>query len=149
MSSYQNLLNIMGINFAIEMVKTDKSNEIKMWRAVINNALLDVAINLSDRKSSLQKLEAHYWIYDNSKDFQQVCFWADLDPDNVRLQYLRAVAKNKIKFTDRQIKWKKYNDNYQKLKNIQDKEERKKLRKIVEYLRNIVFHASLKEVSII
>jgi len=149
MSSYQNLLNIMGINFAIEMVKTDKSNEIKMWRAVINNALLDVAINLSDRKSSLQKLEAHYWIYDNSQDFQQVCFWADLDPDNVRLQYLRAVAKNKIKFTDRQIKWKKYNDNYQKLKNIQDKEERKKLRKIVEYLRNIVFNASLKEVSII
>ena len=41
----------MGINFATEMVKQDKSSEIKLWRADINNALGDVILTLSDRKT--------------------------------------------------------------------------------------------------
>ena len=57
MSYYQDLLKIMGINFATEMVKQDKSSEIKLWRAVINNALGDVILTLSDRKSSIKKIQ--------------------------------------------------------------------------------------------
>jgi len=138
----------MGINFATEMVKQDLPNETKMWRAVINNAIGDVALNLSDRKSSLLKMEAHYWIMDNTEDFQQVCYLAELEPDDVRRQYIRALEQNKIVFTDRQVKWKKYNDNYQKLKTIPTKEGRRELRKIVEYLRKLVFNSSNKPVKI-
>jgi len=148
MSYYQDLLNVMGINFATEMVKQDLPNETKMWRAVINNAIGDVALNLSDRKSSLLKMEAHYWIMDNTEDFQQVCYLAELEPDDVRRQYIRALEQNKIVFTDRQVKWKKYNDNYQKLKTIPTKEGRRELRKIVEYLRKLVFNSSNKPVKI-
>jgi hypothetical protein len=81
MSYYQDLLNVMGINFATEMVKQNLPKEVKMWRAVINNAIGDVALNLSDRKSSLLKMEAHHWIMDNTEDFQQVCYFAELEPD--------------------------------------------------------------------
>ena len=147
MSYYQDLLKLMGINFATEMVKQDKSNEIKLWRAVINNALGDVTINLSDRKSSIQKMQVHHWIMNNDNDFQQVCYYADLEPSNVRLQYIRAIKKGKIKFTDRQIKWKKYYDNFQLLKYEKDKEERKRLRKIVEYLRKLVSDSSNKFIN--
>jgi len=147
MSYYQDLLKLMGINFATEMVKQDKSSEIKLWRAVINNALGDVTINLSDRKSSIQKMQVHHWIMNNDNDFQQVCYYADLEPSNVRLQYIRAIKKGKIKFTDRQIKWKKYYDNFQLLKYEEDKEERKRLRKIVEYLRKLVSDSTNKFIN--
>jgi hypothetical protein len=148
MSYYQDLLNVMGINFATEMVKQDLPKEVKMWRAVINNAIGDVALNLSDRKSSLLKMEAHHWIMDNTEDFQQVCYFAELEPDDVRRQYIRALQNNKIIFTDRQIKWKKYNDNYQKLKTIPTKEGRRELRKVVEYLRRLVSDATNKPIKI-
>ena len=119
-----------------------------MWRAVINNALGDVTINSSDRKSSLYKFAVHDWIIQNSDDFQQVCYYAELDPENIRRQYMRAIKLKKILFTDRQLKWKKYNDNYQKLKTIKCREERKKLRKIVEYLRQLVFKSTNKIIEI-
>ena len=138
----------MGINFATEMVRQNLPSEVKMWRAVINNALGDVTINSSDRKSSLHKFAVHDWITKNSDDFQQVCYYAELDPENVRRQYLRAIKLKKILFTDRQLKWKKYNDNYQKLKTIKCREERKKLRKIVEYLRELVFKSTNKIIEI-
>tara|TARA_R100001079_G_scaffold100594_1_gene65141 strand:+ start:80 stop:526 length:447 start_codon:yes stop_codon:yes gene_type:complete len=148
MSYYQDLLKIMGINFATEMVRQNLPNEVKMWRAVINNALGDVTINSSDRKSSLYKFAVHDWIIENSDDFQQVCYYAELDPENIRRQYMRAIKLKKILFTDRQLKWKKYNDNYQKLKTIKCREERKKLRKIVEYLRQLVFKSTNKIIEI-
>jgi len=138
----------MGINFATEMVRQNLPNEVKMWRAVINNALGDVTINSSDRKSSLYKFAVHDWIIENSDDFQQVCYYAELDPENIRRQYMRAIKLKKILFTDRQLKWKKYNDNYQKLKTIKCREERKKLRKIVEYLRQLVFKSTNKIIEI-
>ena len=138
----------MGINFATEMVKQDKPNEVKLWRAVINNALGDVTLDSTDRKSSIQKLEVHYWITENTDDFQQVCFYADLNPDNVRMQYLRAIKNKKIKFTDKQFKWKKYYDNYLKLKEEKNFEERKRLRKLVEYLRQLVFKSNNKLIEI-
>ena len=148
MSYYQDLLKLMGISFATEMVQQNKPSEVKLWRAVINNALGDISNNLSDRKSSIQKLNAHFWIVNNTEDFKNVCYYADLDPDNVRLQYIRAVKNKKIIFTDKQYKWKKYNDNYQLLKEEKDKEERRKIRKIVEYLRRLVFNASNKPIEI-
>jgi hypothetical protein len=147
MSYYQDLLKIMGINFATEMVKQDKSSEIKLWRAVINNALGDVILTLSDRKSSVQKMQVHHWIMNNDDDFQQVCYYAELEPSNVQLQYIRAIKKGTITFTDRQIKWKKYYDNFQILKNEKDKEERKRLRKIVEYLRKLVSDSTNKFIN--
>ena len=148
MSYYQDLLKLMGINFATEMVQQNKPSEVKLWRAVINNALGDISNNLSDRKSSIYKLDAHYWIVNNQEDFKKVCYYADLEPDNLRLQYIRAVKNKKIIFTDKQYKWKKYNDNYQLLKEEKDKEERRKIRKIVEYLRRLVFNASNKPIEI-
>lgn len=148
MSYYQDLLKLMGINFATEMVQQNKPSEVKLWRAVINNALGDISNNLSDRKSSIYKLDAHYWIVNNQEDFKKVCYYADLEPDNVRLQYLRAVKNKKIIFTDKQYKWKKYHENYQLLKEEKNKEERRKLRKIVEYLRRLVFNASNKPIEI-
>ena len=147
MSYYQDLLKIMGINFATEMVKQDKSSEIKLWRAVINNALGDVILTLSDRKSSIKKMEVHNWIMNNDDYFQQVCYYAELEPSNVQLQYIRAIKKGTITFTDRQIKWKKYYDNFQILKNEKDKEERKRLRKIVEYLRKLVSDSTNKFIN--
>jgi hypothetical protein len=138
----------MGINFATEMVKQNKSNEVRMWRAVINNAIGDVTADLSDRKSSLLKMEVHSWIMDNTKDFQLVCYYAELEPDDVRRQYIRAVQDKKIIFTDRQLKWKKYNDNYQKLKDIPNKEDRRELRKIVDYLRRLVMNATNQPIDI-
>ena len=92
-------------------------------------------------------MEVHNWIMNNDDDFQQVCYYAELEPSNVQLQYIRAIKKGTITFTDRQIKWKKYYDNFQILKNEKDKEERKRLRKIVEYLRKLVSDSTNKFIN--
>jgi hypothetical protein len=64
-------------------------------------------------------------------------------------QYIQAIKLGKITFTERQLKWKKYNELYQRLKTVTDKEERKYLRKYVENLRKSVANSTLKIVSIV
>ena len=66
------LLKLMGTNIAADIVAENHvCNEQKLWRHVILNAFEDTRILSIDRKTSLQKCDAHYWIAE-SKDFDQI-----------------------------------------------------------------------------
>ena len=70
MAASPQLYRIMGLKFTRIFVSSDDFfPEEKLWRAVVINALEDCSNLNSDRKSSLQKIDAHNWIAGMSRDF--------------------------------------------------------------------------------
>ena len=139
MSLSNNILKIMGLNIAEKLIERTPDPEIRIWRAVISLALEDVMITNQNRTESVLKGEAHDWFCNNSDDFKFVCFQAELDPKWVRMRYLDALEKGVIKFTPRQNLNIKYTQQYEKLRNSKDREQRKKHIKIIEELRKALF----------
>tara|TARA_R110000751_G_scaffold115065_3_gene214464 strand:+ start:496 stop:1011 length:516 start_codon:yes stop_codon:yes gene_type:complete len=122
------LLKLMGTNIARDLISNNhECNEQKLWRHVILNAMEDARINNVDRKSSLTKIDAHDWIA-ASKDFEQICWWAGWDPEELRIRYKKALQNNEITFNLIQLRWKEYYDLYLKHKEEKDKEVRAQLR---------------------
>lgn len=58
----------------------DKSPEIILFRAIINQALRDATYDGVYKYHIIDKREAITWLISNSKDFQLVCSWAEIDP---------------------------------------------------------------------
>ena len=131
----------MGIDIASDVLNDNHvCNEQKLWRHVILNAFEDVRILAGDRKSSLNKCDAHFWIL-TSKDFEQICWWAGWTPDNVRYRYSKALKEGLIKFQRRHFLWHEYSKLFLRLKSEDDKEERKELRRQVENKRRQIMDA--------
>ena len=98
----------MGIKVASDIIEENHiSNEQKLWRHVILNAFEDTRILSIDRKTSLQKCDAHFWIA-KSKDFDQICWWAGWEPENVRYRYYKALKGGDIKFKKKHLLWHQY-----------------------------------------
>ena len=132
----------MGTELATDLVHNNHQDaEQKLWRHVILNALEDASVDLNDRKSAVNKFEAHNWII-KDKDFEKISWWAGWDPELVRQQYKKAVKNMTIKFTYKQVKWQKYYILYKKLQSEKDTAARVSLRKSVEIARKNVFNAS-------
>lgn len=130
------LLHDMGLRFTRSIIETSRcSPENKMWRAVIINALEDCFIRHSDRKNSLQKIEAHNWFVRQDIYFKKVCSYALLDHDDMYESYIFACKNKKIKFTHRQIAWFAYDKIYKELLHSNSKNYKKILRKKLEIKR--------------
>ena len=84
------LLRLMGTKITADILAENHvNNEQKLWRHVILNAFEDCRIEAGDRKSALNKTDAHFWIA-RFKDFDQICWWAGWEPDDVRFRYYKA-----------------------------------------------------------
>ena len=51
-----------------------------------------VELKLEIVSHHLNKTDAHFWIA-KSKDFDQICWWAGWEPDDVRYRYYKALKK--------------------------------------------------------
>ena len=143
----QSLLKLMGTKLASDLVNSNHENaEQKLWRHVILNALEDASVCLNDRKSSVNKFEAHNWLL-KSDDFETISWWAGWDPELVREHYKKAVKNMTITFTYKQVKWQKYYILYKKLQGEKDVESRIILRKLVESARKQVFNAPVSNIK--
>ena len=126
------LLRLMGTKITADILAENHvNNEQKLWRHVILNAFEDCRIEAGDRRSSLNKTDAHFWIA-KSEDFDQICWWAGWEPDDVRHRYLKALRKGDIKFKRRHFLWHEYNILFQRLKVEKDLDQRKNLRRNLE-----------------
>lgn len=131
----------MGIRIAADIIEENHiSNEQKLWRHVILNAFEDTRCDAADRKSSLQKCDAHFWIA-RSEDFDQICWWAGWEPDNVRYRYRKALSAGDIKFKRKHFLWHEYNLLYTRLKDEKDNDLRRELRRNIENKRRQIMDA--------
>lgn len=135
------LLKLMGTSIAADIVADNHvCNEQKLWRHVILNAFEDTKVMSGERKSSLQKCDAHFWIA-KSLDFEQICWWAGWEPDNVRYRYYKALKSGDIKFKRRHFLWHQYDLLFQRLKVEGDLDKRRELRRNVENKRRQIMLA--------
>ena len=131
----------MGTSIAADIVAENHvCNEQKLWRHVILNAFEDTKVMSGERKSSLQKCDAHFWIA-KSTDFEQICWWAGWEPDNVRYRYYKALKSGDIKFKRRHFLWHQYDLLFQRLKVEEDLDKRRELRRNVENKRRQIMDA--------
>jgi len=136
------ILKIMGLNIAEKLIENNQNPDIRIWRAVISLALEDVMITNQNRTESVLKGDAHDWFCSNSEDFNMVCFQAELEPKWVRMRYLDALEKGVIKFTHKQNLNIKYTKQYEKLRAATDKDQRRKINKIIDQLRKAIFECT-------
>ena len=132
------LLQKMGLKFARSVLDRNLEPEQKLWRAVDVNAFDETLINQTDRKSSLIKITAHYWIIEARDNFRLACEWGTLDPEDMHECYVRALKKRNIYFTKRQVAWKEYDNVYKKMISEDNKIVRKVKRKEVDAFRKYV-----------
>ena len=131
----------MGIKVTSDIIAENHiCNEQKLWRHVILNAFEDTRALAADRKTSLQKCDAHFWIAE-SKDFEQICWWAGWEPENVQYRYRKALANGDIKFKRKNFLWHEYNILFQRLKKETDLEVRRELRRNIENKRRQIMDA--------
>ena len=132
----------MGLNIAEKLIENNQNPDIRIWRAVISLALEDVMITNQNRTESVLKGDAHDWFCSNSEDFNMVCFQAELEPKWVRMRYLDALEKGVIKFTHKQNLNIKYTKQYEKLRAATDKDQRRKINKVIDQLRKAIFECT-------
>ena len=135
MSSSPYLYKLMGLSFTRSVIDKRLNSEHKLWRAVVINAFDDTMITLSDRKSSVQKIEAHNWILQESRDYREVCEWALLDPEEMKEHYISALKRKVIAFTKKQVRWAEYNKIYKVLFCDISVEQKKMIRRRLDELR--------------
>lgn len=140
MNCAPSLLKFLGIKLSLEIVKPKTYSEQRLFQAVLVQALED-AVNASGlKKETYHKYDSHCWFIDNSEEFQEVCWGADMDPDFVRGEYLKMVDSEKIFFTKLQKSWIRYRDLYRKYRNAGSKEERR-------YIKTLILKENLKRLS--
>jgi len=131
----QDLLKNMGIRLASEFTKEWVCSEERLWKAVVATAFED-CLNLSGNKAeSYRKQDAHKWFMTASEDFEKVCYLAGLEPLMVSNRYKELFEKNIIRFTEMQLKWKSYRENYKTYRVTKTKEQRALIRKNIERIK--------------
>lgn len=69
--------------------------ETALWVAVITQAMMDALSRCKKSESIYQRHEAINWLTGNSKDFNDVCLCAGLNPDYVRRKAKKVIAAPK------------------------------------------------------
>ena len=81
------------------------------------------------KKDTYWKEDSHKWFLENSIDFQDVCWNADLDPQVIREEYLKLIKKGVVKFSKLQKSWMNYREYYRAYRSAKTKEERAEVKK--------------------
>ena len=131
MTCAPSLLKFLGTKLSLAITKPKAFAEQRLFQAILVQALED-AINPSNfKRETYHKHDSHCWFVDNSEDFQNVCWGAELDPDFVRGEYLKMVDNGKIIFTKMQVAWIRYRSLYKRYREAKSKDERREIRALI------------------
>ena len=131
MTCAPSLLKFLGTKLSLEIIKPKSFAEQRLFQAILVQALED-AVNVSGfKKETYHKHDSHRWFMENSMDFNDVCWGADMDPEFVRGEYLKLVDTGKIHFTKLQKSWISYRNLYKRYRAASSKEERRVIKKLI------------------
>ena len=116
----------------MEIIKPKVLSEQRLFQAIIVQALEDVMNPSSFKKETYWKEDAYRWFYNNSVDFQDVCWAADMDPEVIRDEFIKLVKNKKIYFTKLQTHWLNYRELYKLYREAESKEERREIKKRID-----------------
>ncbi|MEK6745985.1 MAG: hypothetical protein AABY33_03025 [Pseudomonadota bacterium] len=76
----------------LEKAMGNACGETALWVAVITQAMMDALSRCKKSESIYSKQEAIRWLTGNSKDFNDVCLCAGMNPDYVRRKAKKIIA---------------------------------------------------------
>ena len=124
----------MGIKLSMELTRPKELAEQRLFQAILVQALEDVLNPSNFKKETYWKEDAYKWFFSNSKDFQDVCWAADMDPELIRGEFIKLIKNKKIKFSNKQQRWLNYRELYRLYREASSKEERREIRKKITKL---------------
>ena len=125
------LLKYLGTKLSLAITKPKAFAEQRLFQAILVQALEDATNPSNFKRETYHKHDSHCWFVDNSEDFQQICWGAELDPDFVRGEYLKMVDNGKIIFTKMQVAWIRYRSLYKRYREAKSKDERREIRSLI------------------
>ena len=131
MTCAPSLLKYLGTKLSLAITKPKAFAEQRLFQAIIVQALEDATNPSNFKRETYHKHDSHCWFVDNSEDFQQICWGAELDPDFVRGEYLKMVDNGKIIFTKMQVSWIRYRSLYKRYREAKSKDERREIRALI------------------
>tara|TARA_Y100000401_G_C8252359_1_gene188854 strand:+ start:231 stop:632 length:402 start_codon:yes stop_codon:yes gene_type:complete len=123
------LLKNLGIKLAMMFTQEKRPAEIRLFQAILLQAFEDSLSMSGFKRETYWKEDSTKWFLGDSKDFQYICWNADMDPQVVRDEFLKLMKKGKIKFTELQRSWINYREFYKHYRNAKTKEERQEVKK--------------------
>ena len=79
-----------------------RSPELKLFRAVITQAIEDAMYEGQDRYKIMNKREAIAWLTSNNNDFKVICNYADISSDYATVKFTKAMNLDIYKLTNKQ-----------------------------------------------
>ena len=131
MTCAPSLLKYLGTKLSLAITKPKAFAEQRLFQAILVQALEDATNPSNFKRETYHKHDSHCWFVDNSQDFQDVCWGAELDPDFVRGEYLKMVDNEKIIFTKIQVAWIRYRSLYKRYREAKSKDERREIRALI------------------
>ena len=131
MTCAPSLLKYLGTKLSLAITKPRAFAEQRLFQAILVQALEDATNPSNFKRETYHKHDSHCWFVDNSQDFQDVCWGAELDPDFVRGEYLKMVDNGKIIFTKMQVAWIRYRSLYKRYREAKSKDERREIRALI------------------
>jgi len=81
-----------------------KSPELRLFRAVVTQAIEDAMYEGQDRYKIMDKREAIAWLTSHSNDFKLICHYADISSDYATMKFSKAMKLDIYTLTDMQNK---------------------------------------------
>jgi len=81
-----------------------KSPELKLFRAIITQAIEDAMYDGLYKYKIIDKREAIAWLTGNSNNFKMICHYADLNPEYASIKFAKAMKLDIYNITDMQNK---------------------------------------------
>tara|TARA_R100001460_G_scaffold5431_2_gene15090 strand:+ start:308 stop:730 length:423 start_codon:yes stop_codon:yes gene_type:complete len=131
MTCAPSLLKYLGTRLSLAITKPKAFAEQRLFQAILIQALEDATNPSNFKRETYHKHDSHCWFIDNSEDFQNVCWGAELDPEFVRGEYLKMIDDEKIIFNKIQVAWIRYRALYKRYREANTKEERREIRELI------------------
>ena len=82
----------------------EKSPELKLFRAIITQAIEGAMYDGLDKYKIIDKREAISWLTSNTNDFKMICTYADINSEYASVKFAKAMTLDLYSLTDIQNK---------------------------------------------
>ena len=82
----------------------EKSPDLRLFRAIITQAIDDAMYDGLDKYKIIDKREAISWLTSNTNDFKMICTYADINSEYASVKFAKAMTLDLYSLTDIQNK---------------------------------------------
>lgn len=70
--------------------------EVRLWRAVVDQAIADYLTESTEKRDLKYKREAKVWLRGNTKDFYDVCFLSCIEPIDMKRFIFEIITEEEL-----------------------------------------------------